>query len=232
MPRYTAAYSSLISRLVEVETLAKMARNLEQNEPIKNADRINAICRGSVVLLCSHVEGYTKEIGELTLTRIFEQRICRSKISNTISYYASLDLISEIKDTGNREKTTAKIVNLINRDLPLWEQTGTHPSPISDERFNKSFASPSYTKISSYLGRFGYYDYKRDLKQNLKGDLSVTINMIDHVVDLRNKIAHGDNMVSQTPTDILNALPIVKQFCRETDTLFANWCKANLCRIR
>ena len=232
LSRYTVAYSSLVSRLEEVETLAKMARNLERSEPIKNSDKINALCRGAVVLLSSHVEGYTKEIGELTLTKIFEQEVCRSKISNTISYYASHDLISKIKDTSDREKIAAKIVDLTNRDLSLWEQTGPHPNPISEERFNKSFASPSYDKISAYFGRFGYAEYKRDLGRNLGSDFLAAKNMINHVVDIRNKIAHGDSTVSQTPSDVLNALPIVKQFCRVTDTLFASWCRSNLCHIR
>ncbi len=209
-----------------------MARDLERQDPITCAQKINALCRGAFVLLCSHIEGYTKEIGELTLARIFEQSVCRSRITNVLSYYISHDLISEIRDTSDREKIAAKVVKLIERDLSMWEQHGPHPAPIPEDRFNKTFASPSYEKISAYFGRFGYTEYKRDLGRNLKGDLLPVKNLINHIVDIRNKIAHGDPSVSKTPADLSDAIPIVKQFCRATDTCFADWCKTNLCRIR
>lgn len=232
MARYTVAYSALVIRLGEVETLLNMARELERSDPIANFVKINALCRGSVVLLCSHIEGYAKEIGELTLSKIVEKRVCRSKVSNLISYYASGDLIFEIKDTTDREKIAKKIAKLFERDLPLWEQVGPHPQPISEERFNKSFASPSFQKIASYIGRFGYSHFKRDLGEKMKGDYAAAKNLIDHVVDIRNKIAHGDPIASKTPSDLLDAIPMVKQFCRATDDVFSSWCKTNLCVIR
>jgi hypothetical protein len=209
-----------------------MAKSFERDDPAKYASEINALCRGAVVLLSSHIEGYTKEIGEITLAKIYEKSVCRSKLSNNISYYASRDIISEIKNTEGAEKLSPKIVNLIERDLSLWEQVGPHPQPISEDRFNKSFSSPSFQKIASYIARFGYTEFKRDLKTQMKGDYLPAQNLIDHIVDVRNKIAHGDPIISKTPTDLLDTIPMVKNFCRNTDELFADWCKINICNIR
>jgi len=121
LPRYTPAYSSLITRLTEVERLAKKARELERTDPFSNTPLINGLCRGGAVLLSSHIEGYTKEVGEITLSRIFEQQVCRSRVTKVVSYYASQDLIEGIKNTSDREKIAEKIVELISRDLTLWE---------------------------------------------------------------------------------------------------------------
>lgn len=232
MSRYTIAYSALVERLVEVETLLGMAKALEREDAPSFSKEINALCRGSIVLLSSHLEGYTKELGELTLERIFEKSVPRSKISNLVSFHASRDIIFEIKDTSDSLKLASKIVALISRDLALWEEHGPHPEPISEERFNKSFSSPSFDKIASYIGRFGYADFKRDLGFLLKSDYAMTKNMIDHIVDVRNKIAHGDSTISKTPNDVISAIPIVKLYCRSTDDLFATWCKSSLCSIR
>jgi hypothetical protein len=209
-----------------------MARGFERKDPTGNAKVTSALCRGAVVLLSSHIEGYTKEVGELTLTKIYENNVCRSKISNIVSYYASRDIITQIKDTADAEKLATKMVNFIERDLSLWGQVGPHPEPIPEDRFNKSFSSPSFQKIASYIQRFGYSEFKKDLKASLQGDYLLSCNLIDHIVDVRNKIAHGDPMVSKTPTDLLQTLPIVKNFCRATDDLFAGWCKTNICNIR
>ena len=209
-----------------------MARAFERKNATKYAQEINALCRGAIVLLSSHIEGYTKEVGELTLAKIYEQSVCRSKISNIVSYHASHDIISEIKDTSDAEKLALKIVTFVERDLSIWEQTGPHPEPISEDRFNKSFSSPSFQKIASYINRFGYSEFKRDLNTTMKGDYLPAKNLIDHIVDIRNKIAHGDPIMSKTPTDLLETIPMVKKFCRCTDDLFAAWCKTNICSIR
>lgn len=232
MARYTSAYSALVVRLGEVETLLRMARGFERKNATRYAQEINALCRGAIVLLSSHIEGYTKEVGELTLAKIYEQSVCRSKISNIVSYHASHDIISGIKDTSDAEKLALKIVTFVERDLSIWEQTGPHPEPISEDRFNKSFSSPSFQKIASYINRFGYSEFKRDLSRTMKGDYLPAKNLIDHIVDIRNKIAHGDPIMSKTPTDLLETIPMVKKFCRTTDDLFAAWCKTNICSIR
>ncbi|WP_299704594.1 MAE_28990/MAE_18760 family HEPN-like nuclease [uncultured Tateyamaria sp.] len=232
MARYTTAYSALVIRLGEVETLLRLAREFERENATINSQEINALCRGAIVLLCSHIEGYTKEVGELTLAKIYEHSVCRSKISNVVSYHASRDIISEIKDTSDADKLASKIVNFVERDLSIWGQTGPHPQPISEDRFNKSFSSPSFQKIASYISRFGYSEFKRDLNTKMKGDYLPAKNLIDHIVDIRNKIAHGDPVLSKTPTDLLETIPMVKRFCRTTDDLFAAWCKTNICSIR
>lgn len=232
MSRYTVAYSALISRLAEINTLLTMAKSLEESDPIGNGMKINATCRGAIVLLCSHVEGYIKELGELTLNSLTDQQICRSKIPNSVAYHISKSFVADIKDTADTTKIADHIFNLIDGDLVFWGSSGPIAEPIPEDRFNKGFASPSFGKIATYLGRFGYADYKRDLGFKLAGDYQVCKTLIDHIVDARNKIAHGNPTISKTPTDLMNAVKTTRQFCRATDDVFAKWCRANLCTIR
>ena len=65
MTRFTPSYSSLMGRLDEVETLRVMAARFEKADPVGNRDEINALCRASVVMLCSHLEGYIKDLDTL-----------------------------------------------------------------------------------------------------------------------------------------------------------------------
>ena len=232
MARFTSAYSSLVIRLEEVNNLLDIAIALERQNPVKNADKINALSRGAVVLLSSHIEGYIKEVGELTLTRIFDNSVCRSQIPDMVSYFASRDLIFEIKDTADSTKLAKKISELFSRDRSLWEQLGPHPTPISEERFNKSFSSPSIKKIYGYYRRFGYQLWKKDLARALAAEYNMTVNLIDNIVNERNKIAHGHFATTTTPADIRKWVPIVKKFCRISDQLFGDWCRKEVCSIR
>lgn len=232
MARYTVAYSAFILRVAEINTLLTMAKVLETSDPIGNAMESNAICRGAIVLLCSHVEGYIKELGELTLASITEQQICRSKIPNTVAYHISKNFVADIKNTADAAKIADHLSNFIDSDLSFWRSNGPIEDQIPEDRFNKGFNSPSFGKIATYLGRFGYAEYKRDLGFKLSGDFQVCKTLIDHIVDVRNKIAHGNPTISKTPSDLMDAVKTTRLFCRATDEIFAGWCRVNLCTIR
>lgn len=232
MPRYSAPYSSLVDRLVEVETILSIAKGFERKDAMLHAKKINALCRGAIVLLSSHIEGYIKELGELTLDRIHSRGICRSRVSQMVAFYVSRDRLYEIKDTSDTIKLAEKVVDFFDTEFEFWKQKGPYPVPLPEDLFNKSFASPSFDKISSYVGRFGYSAFKHDIAKSLKAEFQTSKNMIDHIVDVRNKIAHGDSSISKTPGDLFTAMEIVRKFCRIVDDLFASWCRKNLCSIR
>lgn len=212
--------------------MLKMARKFESENPLGNAEKINAICRGGIVLLCGHVEGYIKELGELALTNIYEKEVCKSKISPLLAYYASKDHIDKIKDTSSADTIAETLAEMFATQFHLWGDSGPIAAPISEDLFNRGFASPSVKNISKYLGRFGYRHYKRDLERQIKAEVGVFTTSVNHLVDTRNKIAHGDRGTSKTPSDILEIVKIVHKFCRATDDVFAKWCREKICSIR
>ena len=76
MPRYSIAYSEWVRRLAEIDTIVSMARDVSQLPAAShNIMRVNALCRGGIVLLCSHLEGYVEALGSLAVTRIGDREV-------------------------------------------------------------------------------------------------------------------------------------------------------------
>ena len=70
MTRYTSAYSNFVLRLKEIDILRGIMRGaLEESAHTK------AVCRSSVVLLSSHIEGYIEGLGEVILDRIYRKNL-------------------------------------------------------------------------------------------------------------------------------------------------------------
>jgi hypothetical protein len=232
MSRYTPSYSNLLSRLSEVEDLLKIASDYERADPINQGSRIGALCRSSVVLLSSHIEGYITELGELILDKIYKSRIKKDVFKRQFFYYFSQDIINDIKNSGEPSKVANNIFSLHNRDHDIWGHKIKFDEPLPADRFNRGFANPRFKKISKYLNRFGYGQFKDDLARHLTRDYQVCVTMIDNIVNQRNMIAHGDINVQKTPQDVEEMLKLTRVFCRATDVVVANWCKSNICPIR
>lgn len=230
--RYTSAYSAFRVGLIEVDALRVMAAKMERKNALGLKQDINAVCRGAVVLLSAHLEAYIKDLGETTLDAIHSQAMPRTNLNGAFFYHVSKDLLDEVSDTREPSKIADKIFDFIATDITYWSRIGPFAQPIPAERFNKGFGNPAFDKIRSYFNRFGYQDYKSDLSSLLKANFFPTLNLIDHLVDTRNKIAHGDSGATKTPGEVRDMIDIVRRFGVATDSVFASWCKKSLCNIR
>ena len=123
MTRYTSTYSSFVARLGEVELLRRDAQKKERVDPVSKSDEINALCRGSVVLLSSHVEAYIKDLGELALEAFYNKSVNRSKFSARFFYHISKDMLDEIQDTSDPEKIATKVFSFLGSDFDYWSKT-------------------------------------------------------------------------------------------------------------
>jgi hypothetical protein len=232
MARYTSAYKSFLNRLGEIEILRGAAAQKEKQCPISLRKEINALCRGAIVLLCGHLEAYVKELGEVALDTFYTKRVPRTSISSRVYYHISKDVLDEIQSTTDGEKIAEKMFAFLENDISFWSRNGPFPQQISAERFNKGFSNPGFEKIRTYFNRFGYQQYKSDLGRLLKAQYNPTINMVDHVVDIRNKIAHGDPAATKTPSEVKDMVKLVRFYCMSTDRVFASWCGKTICKIR
>jgi len=232
MPRYTSAYSSFVSRLDEVHLLHRIASTKEKVDPVKMRKEINVFCRAAIVLLCAHLEAYIKEVGEVALNGITQRSVLRTKLIDRFYYHISKDILDGVRDTADPDKLAAKLFEFLTNDLPYWSRTGPFPQALPVDRFNKGFSNPSFEKIRAYFNRFGYSDYQGDLARLLKANYTVTTNMVNHMVDTRNKIAHGDITAVKPPADVKDMIMIIRTYSAATDVVFGSWCKTNLCSIR
>lgn len=232
MARYTSAYSSFVARLNEVEILRQTAQAKERKDPINLRSEIDAFCRGAIVLLCAHLEAYVKELGEVALTNMHVKSVPRTSLAPQFYYHISKDILDELTQTAHPDRIANRVFNFLQADLQYWSRSGAFTQPLPVERFNKGFSNPAFEKIRAYFNRFGYSDYKADLARTLRANYQPTVTMVNHLVDTRNKIAHGDPAASKTPRDVRDMITIIKGYSIATDVLFASWCKINLCPIR
>ena len=232
MARYSPAYSSFLLRLDEIGCLNGLATLMERQDPIGQEERINALCRGAVVLLCSHVEAYIKDLGSIGLGAFYSRGVNRSKIAPQMFYHISKGQIKSIRKSNSPEAISARVFEFLENHLEYWSKEDPFSTEIDSENFNRGFSNPGFKKIRRYFHRFGYSDYPEDLKVKLGQDFFTVTTMINHLVNTRNKIAHGDQNALQTPEEIKIMIPIIKVFCRETDVVVGKWWKENFCPLR
>lgn len=232
MARYTSAYSSFVHRLDEVKILHFSAREKERLNPVGLRREINALCRGAIVLLNAHLEAYIKELGEVALSSIYEKAVSRNALALQFYYHISKDILDELKETSDPHKIANKLFSFLLSDALFWDRSGPFPQALPADRFNRGFSNPAFQKIKAYFNRFGYSDYRGDLARLLQAKYNATVNMVDHLVDTRNKIAHGDPAITKTPTDVESMVEMIRLYCNATDRAFASWCKGSFCAIR
>lgn len=233
MPRYTVAYSGFLLRLREVEALNQLAKkHAVRISNSKDIETARALCRASIVLLSSHIEGYLEHLVGVILDRLSEGAMSKQKLASRFFYYFSKDLLDEISETKDPDKIAEKVKKLFHRDLEIWSTESTLSVPLPVERFISDFSNPNFERIKKFVARFGYNNYETELARMLQANFQPCRNMIDNVIEQRNKIAHGDVNVESTPNDVSNMLNLVRLFCRTTDTIVGNWFRNSGCVIR
>jgi len=232
MSRYTSAYSSLLQQLKEVEILQRDASRREREDAVGLRREINASCRAAIVLLCARLEGYIEELGVVALQSIHMKQVSRDGLAPQLFYHLSKDLLKEVGEATAPERIAASVFAFLDSDLPLWGRRGPFPVAPSSHRFNEGFSNPSFDKIRAYFNRFGYANYSRDLGRLLKAEYMPVVNLVNHLVDTRNQIAHGDAAATKPPRDVHQMTLMIRKYCGATDSVFGAWCKSNMCCIR
>ncbi len=233
MTRFTPVYGEFVDRLDEIILLRSKAAALARTKlAVRHGAEISALCRGSVVLLSSHIEAYIKELGEHTLDAIYDNRVCRSKIALPFFYHLSRGRIENVRSGSQPTMIAEHVRSFVEHDATMWVAQGGFPTPIGAQDFNGGFSNPSFDKVKAYLGRFGYESFRQDFMRRLGRAALPTITGLNQIVDARNSIAHGDPTATKTPAEVKGMIELAKVFCRTVDTLFAEWCSANLCKIR
>lgn len=233
MPRYSTAYGEFVSRGNEVLILVKRAAAIERSKfAFSKGDEIDALCRGALVLLSSHIEAYIKELGECLLDAVFAKEVCRSKLATAFSYHASKASLDKIREANEPGRISADVFEFVDKDLAIWSKMGHLPRPIDSEQFNIGFANPKFEKVRKYLSRFGYTALRHDINRALRADAVVVIGNLDQIVDIRNAIAHGEASATKTPSEVRALVQSATTFCRTVDMVFGNWTRDNICPIR
>lgn len=230
--RYTECYRNLQVRLKEIDLLLGFATAKQRKAPVSSGNEVKALCRGAIVLLCAHLEAYVKELGELALESLHGNNVSREYIASQFFFHLSKDFIQDIRETSDPEKSAEKIFSFLNEEADLWSRGTPFPRPVPVEKFNKGFSNPGFNKIKGYFGRFGYKEFSSEFNLRLRFNSQAVKNAVTHLVDVRNKIAHGDQNETKTPAEIRVLVSEIRVFCKCTDFLFSSWWRKNFCPIR
>ena len=97
MTRYTSAYSRFTQRMAEIESILSVARSIERKRVSRSTlEQTNGLCRGAIVLLCSHIEGYIEDLASLAVFSVAENHVPKRLLSPSFKYHLSRDLLADI----------------------------------------------------------------------------------------------------------------------------------------
>jgi len=236
MPRYTAPYTKLVLRLSEINTICNLATRLEKETPIgKWQDEVEAMCRGGVVLLSSHLEGYITDLNSVILTAISNPHIPLNSFPDELIFHQVRDIFEQLKNTNDKTKIGQKFRSLHHREKYFFDAIeGIDPSPrlFNNEIAMQSFSTPKPSKIYKFFKRYGYDCLRGDIAKTLKTSMLTHENLVLRTVQIRNDIAHGDDETKETPADLRLRLNSVRLYCRVLDDSVANFFKNKSIIIR
>ena len=183
-------------------------------------------------MLCSHLEGYIEDLGALAIDRMERNRLPKRSMSSGFRYHLSRDLIDEYSKMTDATRIAEKIDIFLVRDGHIWDSNPNFTAPLPSEAFTGNFSTPRHENIVKFFARFGFQDFQQSLAARLNRNYMASKNMIDNIVDQRNKIAHGDHLTAGTPSDLQDMLRYMQLYCRNVDSVVADWFKDKGCSIR
>jgi hypothetical protein len=153
--RFTSAYSSYVERSDEVLILVRKASQIERSkEAFHRGREIDALCRGSIVLLSSHLEAYVKELGECLLDALFKKAVCRSKLHKPFFYHASRQALDRIRKDTEPQKISEGVFDVVGSESPsglLKDRCRGRSTPSNSTRDFRTQKSTKFKIISRGL---------------------------------------------------------------------------------
>lgn len=175
------------------------------------------------MLLCSHIEGFVKELGMNAIVNIAAQRIPKTAFLEGFRYYLSRDFIKRIQNSQEPETIESIVMEMMQRDLHIWDDSTIYSSSLPAGVFVENIGSPNHKRIKKFFRRFGFKDFEHQLKSTLKGDFLSCFNMMRDVVLQRNQIAHGDFSTTGAPSDLEDMVTWADLYCRTADEIVCAW---------
>lgn len=183
-------------RIKEINLIQEMLPESSLNESGEKRNQEKAINRASVVMLCSHIEGYVEGILEEFVEKIRSSRLKSKRIPTILKVMLCRPGLKSL--TNSDQNILAKrIPEFIKKYEELWwsEEMMNLENFPEFVRNDWQIGNPWPNIILSYLEKIGIDDFWDDSNRIIKGDL-------DTLVDKRNLIAHGHFEATATKDDV------------------------------
>ncbi|MFI2662460.1 MAE_28990/MAE_18760 family HEPN-like nuclease [Micromonospora carbonacea] len=211
------ALSDLGGRLDEVRVLSKLdpARTGDTSQPATS----NAINRGCIVLLCSHLEGFLEDLAIESLDALASFQAPVAQLPLILRALHVEDHLKELEPIKDRKARAPRIEKMFADEGGFW----TFGSQISTTMLRpktvcSQMSNPGSKEVRQFLDLLGV-DIEGHLRET--GSLSL-LHRINGLVGNRNSIAHGERGVNPTSGDVDTYLTLVEDLSREIDSALAN----------
>lgn len=222
MPRHSPAYRRFQQRLFEVRHLHRLSRTyaaVSDKAKLEKPEHVNALIRAGVVLLSSHIQGFVEDYSDQLIDKMVADAIKINVLPDRLLFYASKSTMQKIQTSTDPDNTIAAIRDFVLSRGHLLNPASSVGAELIGSEYKDGFGNPTVKEICRFLKRFGYDEFKRDMERRLKGQYLIAANAVDQIVEQRNKIAHGDPVVTSTPKDFREYLDLVQRFCSHADLL-------------
>jgi len=223
----STALTDFQRRLLEVNSLLAADPTRTGKIPL-NPELTGAINRASVVLICSHIQGYVEDlIAELADAIAAGAPVIQPIPVGLIDVHITSLLADIVASTGQRRE--GAIRRLVDEVAPRWSAgTAITPGLLDTQMIISDFGNPWPTQIRRVFRRFGITDIFRTIAPQRH---HVLTQVLDEIVGKRNEIAHGRLSVSSTRADVQRYKRTAATVCERIDRHTARHVKA-ICRTQ
>jgi hypothetical protein len=183
-------------RIEEIKILQRLLPEPDLGATASNRNLENAIHRASLVMLCSHVQGYLEDLVEEFLGNLKANRVISCNIPPELKVaLCKRDLLGLNND--DRNILMERLPEFIRRYEILWCSTREVGPESFPEIIGKDWqiGNPWPKTVEAHLKKIGIKTFWCDANRILNGDLL-------SLVDKRNLIAHGHFEATATSDDI------------------------------
>lgn len=183
-------------RIGEIKILQRLIPEPKLRATASDRSLENAIHRASLVMLCSHVQGYLEDLVEEFLGRLRSNRVTSCNIPPELKVSLCKRDLLELNN-NDRNVIMERIPEFIRRYEILWCST----KEVGPESFPEiigrdwQIGNPWPSTVETHLKRIGIKEFWDDTNMIISGDLL-------SLVDKRNLIAHGHFEATATNDDI------------------------------
>ena len=202
MPRSNAYKDFLLNRREVLELLHVAPTESEQLRSRKQLALANALFRGSVVLLSSHLEGYCEQVTVEGIDAINVAKPIVDKLPEQLRLAQTKQLLRDAHESTNFKKKI-KAIRQFAVDYPgLWDSKLPFVQLTSDPLV-RTFANPAPEKITRLFKHFGDTDdvVQIAVRMDKSNHRFIIIAKVAELIEKRNAIAHG-TLINLTRQDI------------------------------
>lgn len=183
-------------RIKEIIIIQEMRQGITLKESSEERNQENAINRASIVMLCSHVEGYMEDILEEFIGSIRESGVDCKRIPTILKVMLCKPGLKSLNNS-DQNVLARRIPDFIKNYEAIWWSEEKMDSERFPEFIRRDWqiGNPWPDVILTYLEKIGIGDFWDDSNRTLKGDLQT-------LVDKRNLIAHGHFEATATRDDV------------------------------